>query len=254
MDGLRIFGLLAFTSLFGCATRPPEVPQGKVSGGDQTSTASTLRRTSSPQVRAQAARRPGPLVVEEVLVPSGTVMLHVGSSSAGALGPALNRLLEEQGVTTVLKYKQSTYVPQWAGQKMGLARYIAKYDPDLVIVSLGGNETEIPDPTARIGAIRRLVKVIGDRPCVWIGTPRWKVLRHTGILEVVKEHAAPCKFIDTDELAPNMQPLRDGIHPTVPERQRWARRVLEWLVLNRDPNGAQPWSFKAVTQTPPPEQ
>lgn len=195
----------------------------------------------------------GPPAAASTELPRDTVVLHVGSSSAGALGPELNHLLEAEGIKPVLKFKQSTYIPQWAGHKMGLARYLAKYDPDLVIVSLGGNETEIPDPYVRIDAIRRLVKLIGDRPCVWVGTPRWKVLQHTGILEVVEENAAPCKFIDSDELAPDMKPLKDGIHPTVPERKRWARRVLEWLTLNRDPNGEQPWSFKKVIQMPPDE-
>jgi hypothetical protein len=256
MDGLRIFGVLAFSCLLGCAARPPQVPRGDAFANDAEPEAhnAALLRTSSPQVRAQAARRAARHVVVEESLPSDTVVLHVGSSSAGALGPELNRLLESQGVTGILKFKQSTYVPQWAGAKMGLARYVAKYDPDLVIVSLGGNETEIPDPTVRVAAIRRLVKTIGDRPCVWIGTPRWKVLRHTGILEVVRANAAPCRFIDTDELAPDMEPLKDGIHPTVPERRRWARRVMEWLILNRDPQGAQPWSLKLTSEMPPEER
>jgi hypothetical protein len=246
--------VLLSAQLLGCASRPAQVPEGDPLGPVEVHGLDPERITLPAGGSRGPRLQSGAPDTADTELPRDTVVLHVGSSSAGALGPELNRLLEAEGIKAVLKFKQSTYIPQWAGHKMGLARYLAKYNPDLVIVSLGGNETEIPDPTVRVDAIRRLVKLIGDRPCVWVGTPRWKVLQHTGILEVVEENAAPCKFIDSDELAPDMKPLRDGIHPTVPERRRWARRVLEWLTLNRDEHGKQPWSFKPITEMPAEEQ
>lgn len=184
-------------------------------------------------------------------------MLHVGSSSAGALGLALNKELEARGIKGVLRAKESTFIPEWAGEKMGLRGLLAFYKPDLVIVSLGGNETQIPDPTKRTKAIQRLVKMIGDRPCVWVGTPRWKRLKHTGLLEVIEENAAPCRFVDSDELIPNIETLKDGVHPTYPERSRWAKRLIQWLEVNRDPNGESPWSLKEeviIPEAPEPQQ
>jgi acyl-CoA thioesterase-1 len=184
-------------------------------------------------------------------LPEGTVVLHVGSSTAGALGLDLKKDLEALGVKCLLRSKHSTYIPEWAGPKMGLRQMVARYKPDLVIVSVGGNEVEIPDPTRRIKPIKRLVEAIGDRPCVWVGTPRWKRLHHTGLMEVIRDNASPCRFVDSDVLAPNLQTIKDGVHPTMPERKRWARRMLEWLQVNRDPNGEKPWSFKDELVIPP---
>lgn len=185
-------------------------------------------------------------------LPEGTTVLHVGSSTAGALGLELKKELEARGVKCVLRAKESTYIPDWAGEKMGLRGLVAQYKPDLVIVSVGGNEVEIPDPTKRIKAIQRLVALVGDRPCVWVGTPRWKRLHHTGLMEVIRDNAAPCRYVDSDELVPNLQTLKDGVHPTMPERRRWAQRMIQWLEVNRDPDGDKPWAFKAELKIPEP--
>jgi hypothetical protein len=192
-------------------------------------------------------------------LPEGTVVLHVGSSTAGALGLDLKRELESRGIKCVLRAKHSTYIPEWAGEKMGLRGLLSQYKPDLVIVSLGGNEVEIPDPTKRIRPTRRLVETVGDRPCVWVGTPRWKRLHHTGLMEVIEDNSMPCRFVDSDELVPDLETTKDGVHPTMNERKRWARRMIQWLELNRDPEGEKPWSFKDELAIPladaaPPEE
>jgi hypothetical protein len=158
---------------------------------------------------------------------------------------------ESRGIKCVLRAKQSTYIPEWAGEKMGLRQMLSQYKPDLVIVSLGGNEVEINDPTRRIKPIKRLVEAIGERPCVWVGTPRWKKLHHTGLMEVIRDNASPCRFVDSDVLVPNLETLKDGVHPTMPERKRWAKRMIAWLEQNRDPNGDRPWSWNDELAMPP---
>jgi hypothetical protein len=50
--------------------------------------------------------------------------------------------------------------------------------------------------------------------------------------------------VDSDLLVPDLETLKDGVHPTMPERKRWARRMIEWLEQNRNPEGGQPWSFQ----------
>jgi lysophospholipase L1-like esterase len=197
----------------------------------------------STRVSPEALAEPEPQQPPPPL-PEGTVVLHVGSSTAGALGLDLKKELEARGIKCILRAKQSTYIPEWAGSKMGLRQMVSQYKPDLVIVSLGGNEVEINDPTRRIKPIKRLVEAIGDRPCVWVGTPRWKKLHHTGLMEVIRDNAAPCRFVDSDLLVPDLETLKDGVHPTMPERKRWARRMIEWLEQNRNPEGGQPWSFQ----------
>lgn len=183
-------------------------------------------------------------------------MLHVGDSMADALGSQLSPLLRERGIKAPLKAKEATYIPQWAGFKMKFAQHLAYYDPDFVIVTLGGNETAMPTPTDRIEPIKRLVRQIGDRPCIWVAAPLWPGAKHSGILDVIRDNCAPCLYVDTNELIePKMKVLGDGIHPTIPERKRWARYMVAWLRAARDPEGPRPWSLKPGSQikAPPSE-
>jgi hypothetical protein len=212
----------------------------------------------APQARLEKVRNDPPQPTldgerddEPVPIPEGTVVLHVGSSNAEALGRDLKKELEDYGIKYVLKAQQSTYIPQWAGERMGLRRLVAKHNPDLVLVTLGGNEVGIPNPSNRAGAIQRLVKIIGDRPCLWIGTPKWKGIPQTGIHQVIRENCAPCYYVDTDALVPDIKPHSDGVHPTLAERRRWAERMLQWLQHNRNPDGARPWDFKESPELPP---
>src|SRR5690606_13535219 len=78
-------------------------------------------------------------------LPEGTTVLHVGDSFAGALGLALNKRLREAGIQGVLKYRTASYIVEWAHQNE-LETYLAQYQPDLVLISLGANELEITEP------------------------------------------------------------------------------------------------------------
>lgn len=238
----------AATDPVATAAGPPSAlavgsPSGAEAASPEPSPDPGLAASAVPE---QALAPPPPL-------PEGTTVLLVGSSTAGAIGPALKQELEARGIACIVKGQDASYIPEWAGEKMGLRQLVARYEPDLVLVSLGGNEVEIGDPASRAGAIRRVVAAIGGRPCVWIGTPKWKALRHNGILEVIRENCAPCRFFDSDQLVPNMETFRDGVHPTVAERRRWASVLVQWLEQNRDPDGALPWSFRAAAGSEPPE-
>jgi acyl-CoA thioesterase-1 len=184
-------------------------------------------------------------------LPKGSSVLHVGDSMADALGQPLHRELTKRGIRSYLEVKEATYIPQWAGQTMQLSSHIAVRKPDLVIITLGGNETQMPDPSERVDAIKRLVQKVGDRPCLWIAAPLWPGLKHTGILDVIRDNCAPCVFVDTNQLINDLERLSDGVHPTIPERRRWAEFMIRWLLHNRDPEGARPWSFKASLAAPP---
>jgi acyl-CoA thioesterase-1 len=186
-------------------------------------------------------------------LPKGTVVLHIGDSMADALGKPLNRELDKRGIKSYLEAREATYIPEWAGFKMELDRHLAYRKPDLVLVTLGGNEMMIPKPSERVAAIQRIVEKIGDRPCLWIAAPIWRGLKSTGLLDVIRENCAPCVYVDTNVLIPDLERLKDGVHPTIPERRRWARFMIRWLLHNRDPKGAKPWSFKKDTDRPPPE-
>ncbi len=225
---------------------PPSLPE---------STTATPERPApsgeGPAEPSQPAGPPPPL-------PKDTVVLHVGDSMADALGKSLKLELHKRGVKNVLEAKEATYIPQWAGFTMGFTGHLASHKPDLVIITLGGNEVAMPDPTVRAEPVRRMVKQVGDRPCIWIAAPLWKGAPNTGIMQVIKDNCAPCVFVDTNEYIasgalPDLERLGDKVHPTIPERRRWASFMIRWLLHNRDPNGKRPWDLKTATEAPPPE-
>ncbi|HEY3237742.1 MAG TPA: SGNH/GDSL hydrolase family protein [Polyangiaceae bacterium] len=175
-------------------------------------------------------------------VPKGTTVLHIGDSFAGALGIALGKQLERSGVRSVLRYQTASFIPTWAWGKL-VPKYLATFHPDLILVTLGANELEIVDPQGRAGAVRRLVAQFEGRPCVWIAPPLWE--RDTGVLQVIRDNCAPCRFMDTNELVHDMERVSDGVHPTMQAREQWAAVVFDWLTRERRPTQARPWAMPA---------
>lgn len=184
-------------------------------------------------------------------LPRGTKVLVIGDSMAQALGMSLNRRFKDRGIHAYMAAKAGTFLPDFAGPKMKLRFPLAYHDPDLVVVSLGGNDTGVIDPNLRVWAVERLVEKIGDRPCIWVATPLWPGVENTGILEVIRKHCAPCKYVDTNALIPDMDRI-DGIHPTWPERERWADLMIRWLLHNRVPDAERPFELHEPPEAPPP--
>lgn len=174
-------------------------------------------------------------------LPAGTLVLHVGDSFAGALGASLAKRFRAAGLRSALEFKTASYIPTWAFGG-DLRRYLGRYDPDLVLITLGANELEIADPPKRARAIERIVATIGERPCVWISPPLWK--RDTGLLSVIRKHVAPCRYLDSDALIQELPRARDKIHPSKRGREIWAEAVFKWLANAREPHGAGPWSLR----------
>lgn len=268
-SSLLLPGLFLGATVIACASAAPP-PEGNPEGPASTEPPAAAPMptveppapvaSAAPSAVPSAAPEPAP-PAEPPPLPKDTTVLHVGDSMADALGSKLSPMLRELGIKAPLEAKEATYIPQWAGFKMKFQQHLGYHEPDLVIVTLGGNETAMPTPADRIEPIKRMVKQIGDTPCIWIAAPLWPGAKHSGILDVIRENCAPCIYVDTNELIePKMKVLGDGIHPTIPERRRWARYMINWLRAARDPNGPKPWSLKKEedivappSEPPPPE-
>jgi lysophospholipase L1-like esterase len=188
----------------------------------------------SPETVASApapAAAPVPDTPATPELPRGTTVLHIGDSFAGALGIDLNVLFKAAGVRGILRYETATYIPTWAFGKQ-IDQYLGQFNPDLVIVTLGANELEIVNPADRTPTIHRLVARLRGRSCVWVGPPLWKGAR-PALLDTIKSECAPCLYLDSNLVAPDLPRARDHIHPSTEARKTWAKAVLGWLAEHR---------------------
>lgn len=238
---------LAALALLACASRPepapprPEpvaVPPAPEASSAEAGVAAVAPAPSLPEAPETSSQSAAPSAEE---LPSGTRVLQVGDSFADALGKELGKLLKAAGLRTSLETKTPSYIGDWA-YGPHLKQLLASYDPDLVLITLGANELEIPAPEQRVVPVQRLVTSLGGRPCVWILPPLWK--QDTGVMQVIKDNAKPCQVLDSSALVPNLARGRDHIHPSTEGRLRWATAVFDWLRQAREPAGPRPWSLR----------
>ena len=179
-------------------------------------------------------------------LPKGTLVLQIGDSFAAALGVELGKLLKAQGVRSALEYKTASYIPNWSYDG-DVPKFVSLYHPDLVLITLGANEIEIPKPEMRAGPIKHLVGELGGRPCVWVAPPLWKP--DTGLLKVIKDNIAPCRYLDSNALVHDLPRGRDKIHPSPEGREIWAKIVFDWLASERLSGDKQAWALKPEPAT-----
>jgi len=228
-----------------CATVAPAPAPSPTSPVEPASTASapdaTPPATATEPTAAAPPAEPAAPEAAPAELPKGTLVLHVGDSFAGALGVPLGKRLKDAGLRSVLEFQTSSYIPTWASGEE-LPRYVARYSPDLVIITLGANEFELQNPEQRKGAVRRLIKKLEGRPCVWVTPPRWKP--DTGVLGVIRDNVEPCRFLDSDTIIKNLELKADHIHPNDAGREAWADAVLAWLVRERQGTAGRPWNLR----------
>ena len=184
---------------------------------------------TGPGVTTTSARLQLATAVEEALdagtseLPSlsGKVVLHVGDSMVGGnlgLTKALDARFTGEGARFVRDYKVSESIVSY-DKSPKLKDLIAKHQPDIVIITLGTNDVFVPYPAAMVQNVKSIVSRVGARECYWIGPPTWKP--DTGIVQVLRDNVAPCKFYDSSNL--KLQRAGDGIHPTDRGGADWAQ-------------------------------
>jgi len=167
----------------------------------------------------------------------GTWVLHVGDSFVHAtLQQTLRPLFEGTGTGYVVDATTATYTTTWAFDGE-LDKWLARH-PALVLVTLGANEVEMPDPTEHAGAVEAIARKIAraNAACVWITPPMWK--KDTGILQVIHDRCTPCLFFDSDAVLGGLRDderQHDRIHPSERGGARWANALWGWLLDHRDP-------------------
>ena len=187
------------------------------------SASASASASAKESLQGEAAVREGPSGTAEAAIEigKGTRVLMFGDSMVwSGLGWTLKEHVVARGGTFSFATKPNATTATWA-EGRELQDLLARTRPDVVIVALPANELFIPNPRARIGDIRKIVDRIGSRPCLWIGPSPWRPQK--GMLDVVREHAPPCRFFDSSNVA--MERQADGIHPTLAGGKAWADAV-----------------------------
>jgi hypothetical protein len=224
------------------AVRSPEPPVAP--------TPEPAAATAQPQAPAATPERAPdatPTGAEPAPIPPKTTVLHIGDSFVFAgFAQALKPRMQALGVRYTIRSEQSSYTVTWAAR---IEQALLDTKPDLVIINLGANEVANVDPPAHAPAVRRIVKLVGDRPCVWVSPPMWR--KDTGILDVIRENSAPCRFFDSDLLVTEPIPRQpDKIHPNAEGGEIWASAFWKWLHGERTGAGPSPWALRPS----PPEE
>jgi lysophospholipase L1-like esterase len=170
----------------------------------------------------------------------GTLVVHIGDSFTEAFFEQnLRPRFAAVGAKYWVKAKTPSYSSEWAYSSVLDQLLWSK--PQLVLISLGANEIEMPDPSVHAGAVRALAKKAGQYgSCVWITPPLWK--KDTGFLQVIRENCAPCAFFDSDDHVSNVERKPDKIHPNEVGGARWAAAFWDWLEAHREPSRG-PWAL-----------
>ncbi|MFO0619457.1 MAG: SGNH/GDSL hydrolase family protein [Polyangiaceae bacterium] len=173
-------------------------------------------------------------------LPEGTMILHVGDSFVhSGLTQALKPKFKALGAKYEVRAEHSTNSMDWAKRVPGL---VAAIRPDLVIVTLGGNEIGSKWLDVEANAVGRIVAAIGDRPCIWTTPPLWR--EEEGVFDTIAKSLGHCRFFETDVQVGTFIPRRDDkIHPTAEGGAMWAEALYGYLVRERA-GAPLPWSLK----------
>ncbi len=158
------------------------------------------------------------------------MVLHIGDSFVhSGLTQRLRELLQPLEVRYEVRAQHSTNSLDWAKR---MPEIVASTQPDLVIITLGGNEIGSKHLDVQARAAARIVKAIGDRPCVWTTPPLWT--EESGLFDAVAPSVAPCRFFETDRVVGKYLPRRaDKIHPTAEGGALWADALHGWIMKER---------------------
>jgi lysophospholipase L1-like esterase len=164
---------------------------------------------------------------------SGKKVLHVGDSMVGGtwgLTRAFEAKLLAEGARIVRHTKVSESLTSF-DKSPTLKDLLRTHEPDIVVITLGANDALVPHPEVFAHSIQSIVRRVGDRECWWMGPPmpkddaktspqRPRASDASGIVAVLKDNVAPCRFFDATTL--DLERASDGIHPSDRGGAKWA--------------------------------
>jgi uncharacterized protein len=198
--GVGLFGLVkAAGALMGSDTEPVVEGRGTTTATEApastTGASSTVAETAAAAVASSApATTASPVETGPPTADNPAQVLVVGDSDAGTFGPYLETLMDDTGVVdTDVDYKVSSGLsrPDFFDWPAHVRSKLAESDPDIVVVTFGGNDAQgmatgagefpsewadpvggrdtwFPEYRRRVG---EFVDLLGDRTIIWVGIP-----------------------------------------------------------------------------------
>jgi uracil-DNA glycosylase family 4 len=224
---IKLAGLAIVLFALSCSNNPtqaarPPAPSGTAPGISAPVTSAAFAIDAAPVDAPVADASFADASVSDVAAPriAPKKVLHVGDSMVGGSG-GLSKALESRflamGSSFVRDWQTSISIQSFARDKH-FAELLKKHDPDLVIITLGANDMLVPFPASLAPFVRAIARKAAGRECYWLPPVPWT--KETGIIEVIKDNAAPCKVFDGSGLKIARAP--DGIHPTDKGGADWA--------------------------------
>lgn len=155
-------------------------------------------------------------------------ILFIGDSMVECLFPRMSAYAKRNGhkLYCVVWYSSTTEV---YGTRTTLKDYIKKYNPDYILITLGGNELFIRDiRQKRQKYVDELLRQMGNIPFVWIGPPNWK--DDTGINDMINESVPPGCFYLSYTPDQHYERKKDGAHPKANSSKLWMDRICKWIM------------------------
>ncbi|MBN9159514.1 MAG: hypothetical protein BGO98_40540 [Myxococcales bacterium 68-20] len=238
---VTIVALAGLLSLAACSrNEPPAPPMPKESSSAATlSGAVSVPAEEDSGARADADGAPeDPGAPKDAKGPrslAGKKVLHVGDSMVGGrfgLTRAFESKLSAEGAKIVRHTTVSETLSSF-DKTPTLKDLIRTHDPDIVVITLGANDANVPHPEVYAHNIENVVKRVGDRECWWIGPPSVKTPAGApgpsgpdmGVVSVIRDHAGKCRFFDSSKL--DLERASDGIHPNDRGAAKWASAFWE---------------------------
>lgn len=110
-----------------------------------------------------------------------------------------------------------------------LEYFLNKFNPTYVLVTIGGNEQFLSNLESREQFIKQIIRRIGNRKLVWLGTPAWK--KDTGINDLTRRIVGDDRYFDARNL--NIKRKKDGAHPTPESSSLWMDSIAAWISSGR---------------------
>lgn len=159
---------------------------------------------------------------------SGRRVLLVGDSLAVGLKRRMNERAGASGAMFFSDAEQSTFLTVWS--KHRFAQDLDNYKPDIVLVSLGTNDsggTSVEMVRRALSAMLSQAKSRGVR-VYWIGLPSLpsRLALAPSIRQVIRESGTP--YYES-EREPSFERAPDGVHCTPRGYSTWADGIWAWL-------------------------